>query len=171
MKRGHEVNCFLSVFTEQWQRPPSRSPPECGRICQRVYMKPLNRGLSSRPKPKPKQSETRRERGRRPGLIATARAATTWASFVLLSHFHRVRPLPRCGYVRHGRVLPLGGRLILHLLFLDQRRHVSWAVTGTHRSSAKRRGSPPWRTPAISPWSPPPLCLYPLPGESRLLLW
>lgn len=64
------------------------------------------------------------------------------ALFVLLSHFHGVRPLLCWGYVRHGRVLPLGCRLILHLLFLDQRRHVSVGCDRDTSQQSREQGEP-----------------------------
>lgn len=61
------------------------------------------------------------------------------ASFLLLPHLHDVRALLRRRYVRHRRVLPLGGRIVLHLLFLDQRRRIRGAgAAGGGRWEAQR---------------------------------
>ena len=64
------------------------------------------------------------------------------ASFLLLPHLHDVRALLRRRYVRHRRVLPLGGRLVLHLLFLDQRRCISegWGWGGGTQRGRGLRG-------------------------------
>lgn len=65
------------------------------------------------------------------------------ALLVLLPHLHHVRPLLCRWDVRHGRVLPLGGRRALHLLFLDQRRHVSGGCDRDTPQQSQGRGRPP----------------------------
>lgn len=64
------------------------------------------------------------------------------ASFLLLPHLHDVRALLRRRYVRHRRVLPLGGRLVLHLLFLDQRRRISGGWGGGDTAWQRSQGTP-----------------------------
>lgn len=60
------------------------------------------------------------------------------ASFAPLLHLHGVRALLCWRYVRHRRVLPVGGRLVFHLLFLDQSRLIS-AGPGQGRGAAEPR--------------------------------
>ena len=64
------------------------------------------------------------------------------ASFLLLPHLHDVRALLRRRYVRHRRVLPLGGRIVLHLLFLDQRRRIRGAGAAGSTAWQRSQGTP-----------------------------
>lgn len=132
-------------------RPFHRSLHERGHTrYARVSVKPLDQGLFCYPNKnqkmkKKKQNKKERKKGSGRKHVGEEQMAALghhlgrpcgarpggerWgaASFLLLPHLHDVRALLRRRYVRHRRVLPLGGRIVLHLLFLDQRRRIRGA--------------------------------------------
>ena len=142
----------MFCFHKAVVRPFHRSPQQHGHTrYARVSVKPLDQGLFCYPNrnQKKKVEESRGGAdggaGASPGLSLRrppGGRGVGAASFLLLPHLHDVRALLRRRYVRHRRVLPLGGRLVLHLLFLDQRRCISegWGWGGGTQRGRGLRG-------------------------------
>lgn len=126
-----------SVPAAGWAPPVSR----------RVSARPSRRGLVPDPNPNPnpnpqqkKASTTGEEMSLRCPLGCPAVPASR-SLVILLSHFHHVGPLLCRWYVCHGRVLPLGRCVVLHLLFLDPRRLVSVGLGQGCVTAEPRAGS------------------------------